>query len=352
MTCGKVTWSLDFSGVVINIEATIVGDSMVFNYALAEGQADLLGLYLDFFNDGGPINSLDGGNNMNGSTADGTQLDGFDVGFIIGTAGAGNGVTTSGSVSMTLAALAGFGITGATEELILQNLAGTQLGIRATSVVADDPAISSLKLAELGTYCPPPPPPDDVYCFTGLTRGAWGTPTEGAGIWDDRYTTTQSTEALFGIDVKWQEPGKGKPVLNDLTLLQAVNFNGGGQNQFIAQSVAAFLNAADSASSTPELGEDGFRFKSMEIYNAVRWAFGLNADIDGDGDIDVNARADNVYNATIGNALASTFDYWNNASHHDANGDGIEDGCTEVSVPHGTAVPSLFSLMGADAFWF
>lgn len=351
MNCGSVVWELDFSGVKIKIEASIVGGEVVFHYDLESGGADLLGLYLDFFNDGGPISSLAQGNNMNGSTADGTPLDGFDVAFEIGTNGAGDGVTTSGSVSMTLAALAGHGITGATDEDILQALAGTQLGIRATSVVADDPNVTSLKLAETGTYCPPPPP-EDTYCFTGLTRGAWGTPTSGAGIWDDGYSTSQSTEALFDINVNWVEPGKGKPVMGDLTLLQAVNFNGGGQNQLIAQAVSAMLNAADSASANPELGEDGYRFTSAEIKAAVRWAFGLDADIDGDGVVDVNNLADNVYNASIGNMLAGTFDFWNNAAHHDANFDGVEDGCTKVVVPAGTVLPSLFEVMGADAFWF
>lgn len=348
MTCGYVTWNLNFGGVLIDVTATISGDSVVFSYNLAGGEADLLGLYLDFFNDGSLNSDIDNGNNMNGSTADGTKLDGFDVAFQIGTAGAGDGITTSGSVSMTLAALAGYGITGSSNEEVLYNLATTELGIRATSVVApDDPSVSSLKLAETGTYCPPPPPPPqyDEFCFTGLTRGAWGTPTEGAGIWDDGYSTGASLEATFGINSNWVEPGKAKPVFADLTLVQALNFAGGGQNQLMAQATAALLNAADSASAIPELGEDGYRFSTSEILAAVKWVYGLDADIDGDGDVDANSGADNIYNATLGNSLATILDTWNNASHVDANLDGIEDGCTKVLVPHGLSLPSLYDML-------
>ncbi len=210
------------------------------------------------------------------------------------------------------------------------------IGVRATSVNGGD----SIKLIDEGELVEPPPPVDE-FCFSGLTRGAWGTPDNGAGVWDDGYTTDQSLEAVFGIDSFWSSPGKGSVPMEDATLLQALGFSGGGQNQLMAQAVAALLNSADGSTGNFEL-QNAYRFSTDEITSAVQWAFGLDADIDGDGDLDVNDAEDNVYNAEFGNALKDVLDYWNNANNMDADGDGVEDGEICIELPSGETPMSLF----------
>jgi len=298
---------------------------------------DILSVWIDYDNDGGDIFVLGQGNNMNGfDMPEPPGTPGFDDAQSTGSGqGGGGGVVGSGTVLFQIPD----DWTGTDEELLMR-LAEAQLALRVQGTDGDE---GSLKIGDIGEYCPPPPPPVDEYCYTGLTRGAWGTPDNGAGVWNDGYLTGQSFEALFKIDVTWVEPGKGKPVFQDLTLLEAVKFNGGGQNQLAAQATAALLNADDQGAAVAN-GDSGYRFTEAEIKNAVLWAFGLDADIDGDGDVDSNNLADNVYNATVGNFLATTFDEWNNAGN-------AEGGEICIVVPEGESPPSLFDLM-SDAFLF
>lgn len=131
--------------------------------------------------------------------------------------------------------------------------------------------------------------------------------------------------------------------MEDATLLQALGFSGGDQNQLMAQAVAALLNSADGSTGNFEL-QNAYRFSTDEITSAVQWTFGLDADIDGDGDgdVDVNDAEDNVYNAEFGNALKDVLDYWNNANNMDADGDGVEDGEICIELPSGETPMSLF----------
>jgi hypothetical protein len=77
---GTATWQItgtsdDGTQVVIDVTATLNDDGgITVDYALADGSADadIIGVYFDFFNDGGDIDKLAGGNNMKG------YGDGFD----------------------------------------------------------------------------------------------------------------------------------------------------------------------------------------------------------------------------------------------------------------------------------
>ena len=80
----------------------------------------------------------------------------------------------------------------------------------------------------------------------------------------------------------------------------------------------------------------------------MKWAFGLDADIDGNGTVDSNSGADNVYDATFGGALKNVLDYWNNANHADADGDGVEDGMICFDLPHGQDPASLYQAVLAN----
>ena len=154
-----VKWSLTGGGVIVDVTAALDADgNVVISYALADDSApaDILGVYFDWGNDGGPITGLGGGNNMNGSSSDGTALDGFDYAVKTGNAGLKDGATTSGTFTIPLSKLGPVMVDGVVD---LQLLAESQIGIRATSTGWDQEG--SVKLAALGEVCEPPPPPDD-----------------------------------------------------------------------------------------------------------------------------------------------------------------------------------------------
>lgn len=153
MSTGSVSWTLTSGDVTVEITATLDGSgNVVFEYELISGIADLNGFYIDIGNDGGDIGSLGRGNNMNGRDANGDRLDGFDFAEEIGTVGGNDDNTTSGTVTYSMADL---GISS------LEELAGAEIGIRATSVGVDGE--DSLKLADTGEYHPPEPPPSNVF---------------------------------------------------------------------------------------------------------------------------------------------------------------------------------------------
>lgn len=178
-----VKWVLSAGDVVVEVEATLDGNgNIVFNYELVSGIADLNGFYIDINNDGGRITKLAGGNNMNGSDSDGEKLDGFDYAKVIGTTGGNDADTTSGTLTVSLATLK---ITG------LMDLAGAEIGIRATSVGEDRD--DSLKLANTGEYCEPEEPGD--LCDRPLD----GTNVEGKVEMADAQIT-QLTLTFYNVD--------------------------------------------------------------------------------------------------------------------------------------------------------
>lgn len=144
----KVTWTLTSGDVVVEIVATLDGDTVDFDIQLVEGTADLNGLFLDFGNDGVDAGGKDHsklghGNNMKGSNSDGVKLDGFDFAAALGSVGGNDADYTSGHETFSLSEL---GISSFSE------LADAEIGIRATSVGPDREG--SLKLSGTGVYDP------------------------------------------------------------------------------------------------------------------------------------------------------------------------------------------------------
>jgi hypothetical protein len=176
---------------------------------------------------------------------------------------------------------------------------------------------------------------EEEFCFGGLTPGAWKTVDQGAGIWDDGYAPTDSFEDTFGIDVSWTISGVTE---DDVTLLEALGLNGGGQNALARHATAALLNAADTASGDPELSNP-YPFTQEEIIAAVQWVYGLNSDIDQDGDVDINTNPDNVYNSALGSELHNVLAFWNEA---DEQPDGM------ICLPPGEQPLTLFETLQAE----
>lgn len=149
---GIVKWTLSGGGVIVNVEAVWNSDGTVtisYNLDKDSAPADLNGMFFDFGNNGGKVTSVAGekANNMNGSTTDGEKLDGFDKAVGLGSVGGNDADKTFGTVTLSAKDLLDGGIKS------LADLANTQIGIRATSV--GDDREGSVKLAALGTYCPP-----------------------------------------------------------------------------------------------------------------------------------------------------------------------------------------------------
>jgi hypothetical protein len=148
---GTATWTItgessDGTMVIINVTATLTAEGGIrVEYSLDDGSApaDLTGIYFDFFNDGGAVSQLGGGNNMNG------YGDGFDVGYQQGDTGLKDGANTSGVVEFSAAQLAAFGFTTSGESL-LEEFANTEIGFRATST--GDDGEGSLKIGGTGDY--------------------------------------------------------------------------------------------------------------------------------------------------------------------------------------------------------
>jgi len=184
------------------------------------------------------------------------------------------------------------------------------------------------------------------FCFSGLTPGAWKSIDNGAGIWDDGYAVSDSFEAVFGISIaNWPQPPAGtNGDIADPTLLQALDLGGGDGAPGFAlarHATAALLNAADSASTSPELGHN-YRFTETEIKAAMKWVYGLDSDIDRDGDIDINANADNVYNEALGTELHNVLAFWNEADEQ-------PDRTICITLAAGETPDTLFEVLNASS---
>lgn len=156
---GKITWQIkgtssDGTEVIIDVTATLNDDgSITVDYALADGSADadIIGVYFDFFNDGGDVDKLGGGNNMKG------YGDGFDYASEEGKAGLKDGANTEGSITFTAEQLKAFGFVDSEGDVLegaalMEAFAETEIGIRATST--GDDGEGSLKIGAVGEYHP------------------------------------------------------------------------------------------------------------------------------------------------------------------------------------------------------
>ena len=159
---GTATWQItgmssDETEVIIDVTATLNDDgSITVDYKLGDdsADADIIGVYFDFFNDGGNVDGLGGGNNMKG------YGDGFDVGFDEGEAGLKDGANTEGSITFTAEQLIEFGFGDFYDEDgeftdgagLMEAFAETEIGIRATST--GDDGEGSLKIGAVGEYHP------------------------------------------------------------------------------------------------------------------------------------------------------------------------------------------------------
>ena len=167
---GTATWQItgtsdDGTQVIINVTATLNDDgSITVKYDLADesADADIIGVYFDFFNDGGDLDTAGNGrggsaNNMKG------YGDGFDAAFEEGKAGLEDGANTEGTITFTAEQLIefGFGEFFGTAENgdpvidgagLMEAFAETEIGIRATST--GDDGEGSLKIGAVGEYHP------------------------------------------------------------------------------------------------------------------------------------------------------------------------------------------------------
>lgn len=151
----SVVWTLtdETYGVTVTMTATVDGDGFItLAYELVGGYGDLNGLYIDFFNDGGLINTLGPGNNMNGAGADG-----FDYAVALGSVGGSDTDVVSGDITdLTWADFTHENKDGQTVTVsTLEELAEAEAGFRITSVgeVPEDRE-GSLKLTAVGEFCP------------------------------------------------------------------------------------------------------------------------------------------------------------------------------------------------------
>lgn len=166
--CGTVKWTImgtssDGSKVEIEVTATLNEDgSITVDYGLADGsaEADIIGVYFDFFNNGGNVDKLGGGNNMKG------YGDGFDVGYEEGEAGLKDPANVDGSMTFSVEELKKFDFVdlegnALTGDGLMKAFAETEIGIRATSTGEDGEG--SLKIGAVGEYCPPDEKDDDWF---------------------------------------------------------------------------------------------------------------------------------------------------------------------------------------------
>jgi hypothetical protein len=147
-------------------------------------------------------------------------------------------------------------------------------------------------------------------CLDGLSHGFWKTHTrEWNETGESPYLSYDSYEDTFEIPDhgSWSQPGKGGSSYDDVTLGNALALKGGGENALAREAVAALLNA----SNPEDLIGDGYAFEAGEVIEAVKWVYGYDADLDGDGTDEDNDATDGEYNATLGGQLHTTLEHWN-----------------------------------------
>ncbi|QPN69123.1 hypothetical protein [Synechococcus sp. CBW1108] len=177
------------------------------------------------------VNDLGNGANMNGEEPSNSPIEGyegpdiFDLGIEFGTPGAKGDFINSTS----------FTVTGMT----LADLEDQYFGLRLTSTAPDGEG--SLKL--VGQF---PSLDGDDPLYQGFTRGSWlhGSRSDDlTGLFEGSAPTYETLFLSGNTALTFTSAGKGNPTLDNPTLEQVLGLNGGGLNQFTAQSTAAYLNA-------------------------------------------------------------------------------------------------------------
>lgn len=160
------TWQItgmssDGTQVTIDVTATLNHDgSIVVDYGVADGSAglDIIGVFFDFFNDGGNVTKAGEGKGSNANNMN-NYGDGFDVAFEEGKAGLGDGANTKGKITFSAEDLFKFGFVDTDENEtevpltgadLMKAFALTEIGIRATST--GDDGEGSLKVGAVGKY--------------------------------------------------------------------------------------------------------------------------------------------------------------------------------------------------------
>jgi hypothetical protein len=185
------------------------------------------------------------------------------------------------------------------------------LGVRATSTST---AEGSIKWVDDTPY--DPPPPDEPVSFDGLSQGAWKSFDKGAGDWDETsFTTGMSYDDVFGVDAT-----------GDLTLLQAISNNGGGEAALERQAVAALLNSDSTGEST--LTAD-YRFSTADVIAAVQEVYD-----------------DSGFDATQAADLADLLEFWNTAPENNTGVGAHVDG--ELHSDDTTVIATTLEWNGHD----
>jgi hypothetical protein len=121
-------WAADNGSGGVTFEIRSVGSNTT--------DYDLNGFFIDVGNDGGTITSVGTkSNNMNGSSADGIKLDGFDYASALGSVGGKDANWTSGTFTI--------------DGLSFADLDGAQIGLRLTSVGAEGGSLKLVGDAEI-----------------------------------------------------------------------------------------------------------------------------------------------------------------------------------------------------------
>jgi hypothetical protein len=178
---GTAIWQItgtseDGTQVIINVTATLNDDgSITVDYKLDDdsADADIIGVYFDFFNDGGDLDAAGTGRGSNANNMKGYG-DGFDVAFEEGKAGLEDGANTEGSMTFSAEQLIAFGFGDFYDEDgeltdgagLMKAFAETEIGIRATST--GDDGEGSLKIGAVGEYHPEEEPEEPTDHFPDL----------------------------------------------------------------------------------------------------------------------------------------------------------------------------------------
>jgi hypothetical protein len=295
-----------YNGIKIEIWGTQEGDNVKLEIK-SEGSDlnyDIIGLAIDFDNDGGPLSGA-GVPNFQGSSNDDVQFDGWDFISQTGQPGEGDGVFLNGFVPDLV------------PNKTLAEFNGAQIALRLQSV--GDDGEGSLKLDEIVVIDNGGGGGDPLLCFDGLSQGYWSQ--HAFAVFNKQGKEVQQADAA------WAELGTGSSYEDffgidafgalDLSLHEAITTGGGGEAALARQAVAAVLNA--------EKFGDAFAFSVDEIKEAVQtvYQYGFGADTDGDGVADWEE-------------LKDVLEFYNTIRSYDADGNGIAD---DYDPEHGVCLP-------------
>jgi len=238
----------------------------------------------------------------------------FDLGIEFGTPGAKGDFINSTS----------FTVTGMT----LADLEDQYFGLRLTSTAPDGEG--SLKL--VGQF---PSLDGDDPLYQGFTRRSWlhGSRSDDlTGLFGDPAPTYETLFLGGYTALTFTSAGKGNPTLNDPTLEQVLGLNGGGLNQFAAQSTTAYLNALYLEGDTDPL--TAYSLSTDEVKD-------LTATVLKGGTVDLSAyRWYEDTNGVKGFQQAGVYD--------GINGDTVVSGSTGMGMQELTSLFDFYNNFGTD----